>query len=372
MSGTIRYSILNPNGNITALVESQIPQEMQPEIAGKIMDLHPDVEQVGFVCFHDEEPLHSGDRLPDGIQVRLPDGDRLPNGIQVRLRMAGGEFCGNASLSAAALYLHRQESAGSDAVPYPAEPSGASCFMGDGSESGVCREKTALLSVSGFSGTVEVKLQAEESGRFVGAVAMPPAVRISRREFSFDTIKDTLPLVQMEGISHIMIEPESAFFSLTERKDAAEEAVKRWCSDLGADCLGLMFLKACSGEDNSDTGEEYNHSAEDSQNCSVSAQDNNLNAQNYSLSAQDYNLSAQDYSLTPLVYVPGSSTVFWENSCASGSAAAAMYLADTAGRQVSCAFFEPGGQLRAESDPGNGKTLLYGSVELDSVNFLSC
>ncbi len=361
MSGTIRYSILNPNGNITALVESQIPQEMQPEIAGRIMDLHPNVEQVGFVSFRDEEPLHSGDRLPDGIQVRLPDGDRLPNGIQVRLRMAGGEFCGNASLSAAALYLHRMESAGSDAIPDTVKLSGVSGLAADGSVSGGC-EKNVLLSVSGFSGTVEVKLQAEESGRFVGAVAMPPAIGISRRGFVFDTIKDTLPLVQMEGISHIMIEPESAFFSLTERKDAAEEAVKRWCSDLGADCLGLMFLKSCSGEDNRLTGQKYNHT---DQNYSLCAKNDNLNALNHSL-------CAKNYSLTPLVYVPGSSTVFWENSCASGSAAAAMYLADAAGGQFSCVFFEPGGQLRAESDPGNGKTLLYGSVELDSVNFLSC
>lgn len=338
MSGTIRYSILNPNGNITALVESQIPQEMQPEIAGKIMDLHPDVEQVGFVSFRDEASL--------------------PEGIHVRLRMAGGEFCGNASLSAAALYLHRMERVGEDAVPYPAEPSGASCFMGDGSESGVCREKTVLLSVSGFSGTVEVKLQAEESGRFFGAVTMPPAIGISRRGFVFDTIKDTLPLVQMEGISHIMIEPESAFFALADRKDAAEEAVKLWCSALGADCLGLMFLNSCSGEDNSLTGQKYNHT---DQNYSLCAKNDNLNALNHSL-------CAKNYSLTPLVYVPGSSTVFWENSCASGSAAAAMYLADAAGGQFSCVFFEPGGQLRAESDPQAGQTLLCGSVELDNVS----
>ena len=71
---------MDPTGNITALVESSAEVSRQPFIADLIMQKHPEVEQVGFVEF----------------------------GEQVKLRMAGGEFCGNASMCAAALYLSRK------------------------------------------------------------------------------------------------------------------------------------------------------------------------------------------------------------------------------------------------------------------------
>ena len=74
----IKYSIFDPTGNITALVESQIPAAEQPTVAAAVMERHPSVEQVGFVRFD-------------------PASDP-----PVSLRMAGGEFCGNATMCAAA------------------------------------------------------------------------------------------------------------------------------------------------------------------------------------------------------------------------------------------------------------------------------
>ncbi|MBO5502893.1 MAG: hypothetical protein J5969_00265, partial [Lachnospiraceae bacterium] len=67
--------ILDPTGNITALVEGDVPVSRQLETAARIMQLRPETEQVGFVKL---------------------------SGEQIQLRMAGGEFCGNASMSAAA------------------------------------------------------------------------------------------------------------------------------------------------------------------------------------------------------------------------------------------------------------------------------
>ena len=119
----------------------------------------------------------------------------------------------------------------------------------------------------------------------------------------------------MEGISHIVIEPGSPFWSLLRDRSAAEEAVRNWCQELGADGLGLMFLDASGAR------------------------------------------------LTPLVYVPGSGTVFWENSCASGTSAAGMVLAARAGEKVALSLTEPGGVLRVESDPAGG-TWLYGRARL--------
>ena len=122
----------------------------------------------------------------------------------------------------------------------------------------------------------------------------------------------------MEGISHMLIRPASAFFSLLQERQRAERAVRDWCAQLKAEGLGLMFLE-----------EE----------------------------------AAASFRLTPLVYIPGSGTLFWENSCASGSAAVGGYLAETAGAPVRLELRQPGGSLRVESAPGGG-TWLHGRVRL--------
>ena len=98
----------------------------------------------------------------------------------------------------------------------------------------------------------------------------------------------------------------------------AEEAVKAWCRELGAEGLGLMFLELGEG----------------------------------------------DPRLTPLVYIPGSGTLFWENSCASGSSAAGMALAAENGRALRLTLEQPGGRLQVESDPESGETWLYGRTAL--------
>ena len=72
----IRYSILDPTGNITALVEGPVEPERYAPVASAVMRRHPAVEQVGFFSVKDGRPA---------------------------LAMAGGEFCVNASLCAAAL-----------------------------------------------------------------------------------------------------------------------------------------------------------------------------------------------------------------------------------------------------------------------------
>ena len=85
--GPLRYCILDPTGNITALAESPVAHGDQPAAAEAIMRRHPEVEQVGFVRF----------------------GADAAGGLAGELRMAGGEFCGNASMSAAALFLMRNK-----------------------------------------------------------------------------------------------------------------------------------------------------------------------------------------------------------------------------------------------------------------------
>ncbi len=60
--------------------------------------------------------------------------------------------------------------------------------------------------------------------------------------------------------------------------------------------------------------------------------------------------------LTPVVYVAATDTLFYENSCASGSAAVAAALAQkgAAGSHLFC-FREPGGVLEAEAEQKDGE-----------------
>lgn len=268
----ISYSILDPTGNITALVESPVEPERQPEIAAELMRRHPAVEQVGFVRF---DPV-TGD-----------------GGTAAELRMAGGEFCGNASMSAAALFLLQKGERRAEDAP-----------------------ETVWLRVSGAELPVELRLQQISEGAFRAGIRMPLAQTIEEREFTFGVERGRLPLVRMQGISHLLVEPDSVFFSLRADRPAAERAVRDFCGVIGAEGLGLMFL-------------------ERGENC----------------------------RLTPLVYIPGSGTVFWENSCASGTSAVGMALAAESGKCVDLTLEEPGGALRVVSDP-EGETWLYGQVSL--------
>lgn len=266
----LSVSIFDPTGNITALVESPVEPEAQSAATAEIMRRRPKVEQVGFV------------RLP-------PDESEA-----VALRMAGGEFCGNAAMSAAALFLLRRGGAASD------------------------EEKTVRLRVSGVSRAVEVKLKKTDGGAFLASVRMPPALSVGERVFPFGALRDPITVVRMEGIAHAIVTPASGFFSLLGDKAAAEEAARRLCAALGAEALGLMFLEG----------------------------------------------TAPRMRLTPLVYVPGSGTMVWENSCASGSAAVGTALAERSGARVALELEEPGGVLSVESRGRRGETWLTGQTRL--------
>lgn len=267
----IVYSLMNPTGNITALVESDVDAREYLSAASAIMDRHPEVEQVGFVQFN-MQPEH----LTDG-----------------QLRMAGGEFCGNASMSTAALYLIRSKMASKD----------------------------LLLSVSGVREPVRIHAEQTDIRTCSACVEMPPVRSIDKVELSFNGITERLPIINQEGISHLIIEPECAFSALEEHSEQAEKAVRQWCAKMNTEGLGLMFLRP-------DTDSE-------------------------SL-----------YHLRPLVYIPAGQTIFWEHSCASGSAAAGRYLAEHLHQDTDIELNEPGGLLRVVSHLSDNRTLLYGKTSL--------
>ena len=272
----LRVSIFDPTGNITALAEGEVAPARRAAVAAGIMERFPRVEQVGF--------------------VRLP----AEEGVPVELCMAGGEFCGNASMSAAALYLLRRGRAASGEA------------------------ETVRLRVSGVTRTVEVRLRRQTENGFLASVRMPPALSVAEQVFPCGALRDPITVVRMEGIAHAVITPGSGFFALRRDRAAAGEAAERLCAALGAEALGLMFLEG----------------------------------------------TAPELRLTPLVFVPGSGTMIWENSCASGSAAVAVALAERRGAPVRLELTEPGGVLCAESGGLRGETTLTGQTRLTAEESL--
>lgn len=263
-SSIIEYSVWDPTGNITALVETDVEQENRTAAATELMRLEPSVEQVGFVSF-------KGDNTCD-----------------VKLRMAGGEFCGNATMCSASMYAAEKNT-------------------------GIGERSNVRVSVSGAKNPLLVKLCRKSDAGFEAETEFPEALSTEMLPFGFEDLREDLPLVRMQGIDHMIIEEGRSFFGLKDDPDKAERVLKLWCEAIYSDCLGLMFLEG----------------------------------------------SGERYALTPLVYVPGAQTMFWENSCASGSVAAGMYLSAKEGKQIDVRLSEPGGTLGVKSDMKAGKTTLF-------------
>lgn len=178
----LSFSLYDPTGNITLLVETPTPPEAQPDIAARLMALEPEAEQVGFL---------SGDASAPA------------------LRMAGGEFCGNASMSAAAFFAQR---------------AGLS-------------EARLSLAVSGTDAPVPVAVRALPDGGFFGAVEMPRPLSVTQ-----ESLPDggALPVVRFPGIAHAIVEE-------TPDTRRAQTLAPIWCRALHADALGLMFLDRARG-----------------------------------------------------------------------------------------------------------------------------
>lgn len=249
MRNEIRYILTDPTANRTVLVESPVPAADQPDAAAKLMALEPTAEQVGFLG-----------------ESRIAD---------VALCMAGGEFCANATMSAAVLCgMHRGLTAAS-----------------------------VRVEVSGTKEPVAVEIEPAADGLWQGIVHMPRPAAVEDVRFADG---QTFPVVSFDGICHVILEHEMP-------KRDAEALAKKRCAALSADALGLMFLEREAGR------------------------------------------------LTPLVYVPRADTMFWENSCGSGTAAVGAYLAKQSGCPVTVSLRQPGGTLEIAASP-DGALRLRGTV----------
>lgn len=181
----IEYYLINPTGNITALVTGDVPQPEYGKISSEILKKEKCCEQVGFFSV---------------------------SGENVTLNMAGGEFCGNASMSACALYAYIT---GADEV-------------------------NTALSVSGTD--EKVSCSAVKSGNGYGCSVVMPPVR-NRREISLtdDGGREiSAQLFELDGISH-------AVLTQAIKKETAEREIVSLCRSLGVKSAGLMLYSPGSG-----------------------------------------------------------------------------------------------------------------------------
>ena len=177
---SIEYYIIDPEGNITALVTTPVQKSLYKETAKRIMAEEPGVEQVGFT-------------------------DR--EGGDIKLNMAGDEFCGNATMSAAALDYYLGGDSGKVAKSVHIKPD----------------DLTVEVTVSGEKGVFDCK----------GLMPLPRA--INDYTFTAGGKIYTFPLVSLDGIVHIIADNSL-------QKSDAESVIKTLAGELRVPALGFMIF----------------------------------------------------------------------------------------------------------------------------------
>jgi diaminopimelate epimerase len=267
MDMTIDYLVADPSGNTTILVLTPVPKEEHSALAAKLLALPGiEAEQVGYVTREAGKPL--------------------------RVDMMGGEFCGNASRSAAAWAL--------------------AC---DGGTQGVYD-----VSCSGCDTVLPAKVAQKGDGLYEAFIEMP----------------------YPEDVSGVLV-------------DAGDVPARFFRVDLPGITHFVHFVPDLEGIDK----EKYWHILADY----VDGEDFPA----YGLILCD----TKEQTMIPAVYVRDTDTLYWENSCGSGSAAVAAALACTTHKNVACYMKQPGGTLAIAAKVGEQGELqqifIGGPVKLSQV-----
>ena len=174
----VRYVILNPSGNLTALVTEWGGAEDEAEITARLMQ---ESEQVAYL----DPPSQPG--------------------ALARVRLMGGEFCGNAAMAAAG-WLVRDRLRNSRELTVPIEVSGTPDVL-------ICKIRRLE---DGFEGTVEMPRVLEIRPAIIGGISMTE--------------------VRMEGITHLVRESREV-----PDKEKAEALLKAFAEESGEEAAGLLI-----------------------------------------------------------------------------------------------------------------------------------
>ena len=172
---------LSPLGNTTVFLRGEAAQEVRAALLSEAMDYdHLAAEQAGFlVAPHSKEALF-------------------------RIEMSGGEFCGNATLSAAAL----------------AAAEGA--------------ESPFFVECSGAEEPLRAEALPLGSGCWLARAEMPPAHELRRLSLEEFSLGDAAICVSLPGIAHLVV--EAADLSAADY----DEMLARLMRETDADAYGVV------------------------------------------------------------------------------------------------------------------------------------
>ena len=173
----IEYFIVSSSGNVTALVTTPTEKNDYKKISTALFKTHSEVEQIGFL---------------------KNDGDMLT------LNMSGGEFCGNAILSAVALISDLTGKTGEYTVK-----------------------------ISGCDSLIKAKSEIN-NGEYHCVCEVP----FSKNSRTFSAVVNgkevLLPVIELDGIAHIIA-------PLDFDKEDAEKLIKSFAEKQNYKALGIMF-----------------------------------------------------------------------------------------------------------------------------------
>lgn len=172
--------VVNPAGNITIFVETEVAKEDYIEVANKLLaDKRYQAEQVAFIC----NPIMGG---------------------EARVEMMGGEFCGNATRAFGYLYLSLNNE----------------------------QSRTIKVEISGSKEVLDVDVNTQLK---TARTAMPFPLALD--ELYIYELDITIPIVVMDGITHAIIS------DLDENEETTRLILETAKEKLEFDAFGLMYVK---------------------------------------------------------------------------------------------------------------------------------
>ena len=188
----VKFAKMNPTQNMTILVESPVPRSRHRQTARGLMDYGGVyAEQVGFIE------------------------DASDPTAWARLQMMGGEFCGNALMSLAALLALDRNLPQKINADIPLESSGAQ----------------GLVKVSVMPGAAGIKCSLE----------LPPPRSVSRAFLKAGNRRLNPTVVDLDGITHFVLPADQAKGWEAAR---AEETLRRWAEECPSEAAGLILFDA--------------------------------------------------------------------------------------------------------------------------------
>lgn len=294
-----KYTVYSASGNPTALVwEFNQSDEKRKEINNEIMAHNPMVEQVGFL-------------LPNGCGIVYPGVGGTTMTGNFSLKMAGGEFCGNAARCAVYAYLRGEEG-------------------------------TINLSVSGAEHSVRGGLRIPGDGSKEVWCEMPV---ISDAADALSETEDGT-IVRLRGISHLVVDAAGSKWykdnmQPEELKVSAFELLKKHRLN-EEPAAGVIFI----------TGRDL-ETAE--------------TAKTAETTEAAKTVETAEISILPVVYVRDVDTLFCETACGTGTTAVALAYSAKRRSNVQLTAMQPYGEkLTVDVEYFDGaftKVILKGPVK---------